>query len=99
MLTDKTLKQLSPKETVSTVFEEMGGRKAMVDWAKSNPGTFYTQLYGKLVSPTFEFGDGNKLVIELPWLTSRPGPRIIEGESKVIAEPPQAPVKKSRGKK
>lgn len=97
MLTDKTLKHLTPKDTILEVYEKMGGQKAMVDWAKSNPSTFYVNLYGKLVSPTFELGEGNKLVIELPWLTSRPGPvRIIEGESVKL---PQTPAVKGKGKR
>lgn len=94
MLTDKTLNKLSPKDTVAEVFDKMGGVKAMTDWAKKNPTTFYTQMYGKLVSPTFQVGDGIKIVIELPWITSRPGPRIIEGEATLL---PQATGKKGRG--
>lgn len=82
-LTDKALAKLSPKETIEHVFDEMGGAKKMTEWALSNPGTFYTQLYGKLVAQSIDLNVGGGIRIDLPWLSSRPGrpPVTLENEA------------------
>lgn len=100
-LTDKTLKKLSPKDTVEAVFEEMGGRKNMVAWAKANPSTYYVNLYGKLISQPIDLNLTGGIRIDLPWLTSRPGrepvalehdqPLQICAETAVCAPPQQDP--------
>jgi hypothetical protein len=86
-LADKTLKKLSPKDTVEAVFEGMGGLPRMIEWAKSNPSTYYTQLYSKLVAQPIDVNLTGGIRIELPWLISRPGRQPIT----IPHEPVQVP--------
>ena len=89
-ITDKTLAKLSAKETVEKVFEDMGGVPTMVEWAKANPGTFYTQMYGKLIHQAIDL-NVKGIRIDLPWLASRPGrpPVTLEHDNAGDSEPVQ----------
>lgn len=51
------------KSNVVAVFDKIGGRDAMAEWARENPTEFY-KLYGRLLPHEVTGEDGGPLIIE-----------------------------------
>lgn len=45
---------LEVKQALSWCFEEMGGRKKLLKWAKENPTIFYTKMYIQMLPMTIQ---------------------------------------------
>ncbi len=44
------------RAAVLTVFEMIGGTRAMAEWARENPNEFYTKLFPKTIQKDIEVG-------------------------------------------
>jgi hypothetical protein len=49
---------------VMTVFEQIGGTKAMAEWAEENPTDFYTKLFPKIINSPKQLEVSGKISVE-----------------------------------